>query len=159
MAATGLLAAERHRRRTGIGQHVKLALEDVALAVMGHLGFIAEAQLGERRGRHGNYLFGAFGKDFLTADGVRVMVVGLTLKQWRALCAATEIDAAIAALAGRLGLDLDREGDRFRARDEIAGLVGAWWAAGRTTRCASASMSRACVGAGIKRSSSWCGTI
>ena len=126
MAATGLLAAERHRRRTGIGQHVKLALEDVALAVMGHLGFIAEAQLGERRARHGNHLFGAFGKDFVTADGVRVMVVGLTLKQWRALCAATEIDGAIAALAGRLGLDLDREGDRFRAREEIAELVGAW---------------------------------
>ena len=45
MVAVGLLAAERHRRRTGEGQHVKLALEDVALAVMGHLGFIAEAQL------------------------------------------------------------------------------------------------------------------
>jgi 2-methylfumaryl-CoA isomerase len=48
MAATGLLAAERHRRLTGAGQHVMLALEDMALAVMGHLGFIAEAELGER---------------------------------------------------------------------------------------------------------------
>ena len=28
MVAVGLLAAERHRRRTGAGQHVKLALED-----------------------------------------------------------------------------------------------------------------------------------
>ena len=43
MAATALLAAERHRRIKGVGQHVKLALEDVALAVMGHLGFLAEA--------------------------------------------------------------------------------------------------------------------
>ena len=34
MVAVGLLAAERHRRRSGQGQHVKLALEDVALAVM-----------------------------------------------------------------------------------------------------------------------------
>ena len=126
MVATGLLAAERHRRRKGIGQHVTLALEDMALAVMGHLGFIAEAELGERRGRHGNFLFGAFGKDFVSADGERVMVVGLTLKQWRALCKATAIEAAIAVLAVRLGLDLDAEGDRFRARAPIAGLLGAW---------------------------------
>jgi 2-methylfumaryl-CoA isomerase len=126
MAATGLLAAERHRRRKGAGQHVKLALEDVALAVMGHLGFIAEAELGPARERHGNFLFGAFGKDFVSADGVRVMVVGLTLKQWRALCSATGSDAAVAALAARLGLDLDREGDRFLAREPLAELIGAW---------------------------------
>ena len=126
MAATGLLAAERHRRITGAGQHVMLALEDMALAVMGHLGFIAEAELGDRRERHGNFLFGAFGKDFVTADGERVMVVGLTLKQWRALCQATGMDAAIAALATNLQLDLDAEGDRFRARESIADRVGAW---------------------------------
>ena len=51
MAALGLLAAERHRTRTGEGQHVKIALADAAMAVMGHLGFIAEAQLGEDRER------------------------------------------------------------------------------------------------------------
>jgi 2-methylfumaryl-CoA isomerase len=129
MVATGLLAAERHRRRTGEGQHVKLALEDVALAVMGHLGFIAEAQLGQVRERHGNELFGAFGRDFVCADGERVMVVGLTLKQWRTLCEATGITAAVAQLGERLGLDLSREGDRFRARREIADLVRPWVAA------------------------------
>ena len=129
MVATGLLAAERHRRRKGVGQHVTLALEDMALAVMSHLGYIAEAEQGDRRGRHGNFLFGAFGKDFVSADGERVMVVGLTLKQWRSLCKATAIEPAIAALAGRLGLDLDAEGDRFHARFEIAELVGAWIAA------------------------------
>ncbi|MDQ6680487.1 MAG: CoA transferase [Pseudomonadota bacterium] len=126
MAATGLLAAERHRRLEGVGQHVKLALEDMALAVMGHLGFIAEAQLGAQRERHGNFLFGAFGKDFVAADGERVMVVGLTSKQWRGLVGATGLGAPIAALGARLGLDLDQEGNRFRARIEIAELVGAW---------------------------------
>ena len=130
MVATGLLAAERHRRSTGAGQHVKLALEDMALAVMGHLGFIAEAQLGEPRQRHGNDLFGAFGKDFGCADGVRVMVVGLTSKQWRSLCAATALGAGDRRRsATRLGLDLDREGDRFLAREPIAAVVGAWIAA------------------------------
>jgi 2-methylfumaryl-CoA isomerase len=123
MAATGLLAAERHRRRTGAGQHVKLALEDVALAAMGNLGFIAEAQLGQQRERVGNYLFGAFGADFVCSDGARVMVVALTLKQWRALCEALGLNAAIADLQSRLNLDLSLEGSRFQAREEIASLV------------------------------------
>lgn len=129
MVAVGLLAAERHRRRTGEGQHVKLALEDVALAVMQHLGFIAEAQQGQPRERHGNALFGAFGRDFLTDDGQRVMVVGLTLKQWRALVEATGCADAVAALASQRGVDLDREGERFRAREELAALIGPWIAA------------------------------
>ncbi|MGQ0619965.1 MAG: CoA transferase [Panacagrimonas sp.] len=126
MAAVGLLAAERHRRRTGEGQHIKLALEDVALAALGHLGFIAEAQLGQERPRYGNDLFGAFGRDFVTADGVRIMVVGLTSKQWRSLCIATGIADAVKALAARLGMNLDLEGERFKARDEIAAIIGPW---------------------------------
>ena len=129
MAATGLLAAERHRRKTGSGQQIKLALEDVALAMVGHLGFIAEAQRGQPRQRHGNDLFGAFGRDFECADGQRVMVVGLTQKQWRSICAATGLQAAMSALGARMGLDLDAEGHRFIARHEIAELVGPWIAA------------------------------
>lgn len=129
MAAVGLLAAERHRGRTGQGQHIKLALEDVGLAVMSHLGFIAEAQLGQQRERYGNDLFGAFGRDFVTADGERVMVVGLTGKQWKSLVDATGIADSIAALSRQLGLDLRQEGNRFRARDAIADRVGPWIAA------------------------------
>lgn len=124
--ALGLLAAERQRRRSGEGQHIRIALEDVALAVMGHLGYIAEAQLGQERGRYGNDLFGAFGRDFLTSDGERVMVVGLTGKQWRALCDATGSVEQMALLGQHLGLDLAQEGNRFRARNEIGRIVGAW---------------------------------
>jgi 2-methylfumaryl-CoA isomerase len=124
--ALGLLAAERQRSRSGAGQHIKLALEDVALAVMGHLGYIAEAQLGQERARIGNHLFGAFGRDFRTADGERVMVVGLTGKQWRSLCDATESVEQMALLGQRLDLDLDQEGNRFRARNEISEVVAAW---------------------------------
>ncbi len=126
MAAVGLLAAERHRRRKGEGQHVKLALEDMALAVLGHLGFIAEAQLGNERPRVGNDLFGAFGRDFVTGDGERIMVVGLTGKQWRALCEATGLQQQMQQLATALGLDLAAEGNRFRAREQIADLLGPW---------------------------------
>jgi 2-methylfumaryl-CoA isomerase len=129
MVATALLAAERHRGRKGQGQHVKLALEDVALAVMGHLGFIAEAQLGDERERHGNYLFGAFGRDFVCADGERVMVVAITGKQWRTLCEATALGEAMAQLGRKLGLDLALEGDRFKARLEIARSLEGWIAA------------------------------
>ena len=126
MAALGLLAAERHRNRTGEGQHVKLALADAAMAVMGHLGFIAEAQLGQERPRYGNYLFGAFGRDFLCNDGARVMVIGLTGRQWKSLCKATETTEAMAGLGEQLGLDLSQEGNRFIARDEISARIGAW---------------------------------
>ena len=126
MVATALLAAERHRSRTGLGQHVQLALQDVALAVMGHLGFLAEAQLGQVRERHGNELFGAFGRDFTTACGERVMVVGLTQKQWRALCTATRLTDEMTQLGVRLSLNLQAEGNRFQARAEIAVLVGDW---------------------------------
>ncbi len=125
MAATGLLAAERHRRRCGEGQHIKLALEDVALATLGNLGFLAEAQRGQVRERVGNYLFGAFGGDFICADGRRVMIVALTVKQWSALCEALDLGAAVSGLERMLGLDLSREGDRFRAREDIAALVRA----------------------------------
>lgn len=124
MVAVGLLAAERHRRRTGEGQHVKLALQDVGLAVMQHLGFIEEARRGQPRQRHGNELFGAFGRDFVCADGERVMVVGLTGKQWRSLCEALGIQHEVDAIGARLGLDLAEEGHRFRARRELGDIVG-----------------------------------
>jgi 2-methylfumaryl-CoA isomerase len=123
LAATGLLAAERHRSRTGEGQHIKLSLEDVALATMGNLGFLAEAQLGTQRERVGNFLYGAFGADFPCADGRRVMVVALTAKQWCALCDALELHEPVAALERDIGLDLAQEGNRYRARDSIAALV------------------------------------
>jgi 2-methylfumaryl-CoA isomerase len=124
MAATGLLAAERHRRRTGEGQHIKLALEDVALATMGNLGFIAEAQRGHVRERVGNYLYGAFGGDFECKDA-RLMIVALTLKQWTALCRALDLEKAVADLERSSGFDLSLEGNRFRAREQIAALVRA----------------------------------
>jgi 2-methylfumaryl-CoA isomerase len=123
LAATGLLAAERHRTRTGQGQHIKLSLEDVALATMGHLGFLAEAQLGTQRERAGNYLYGAFGADFACADGRRVMVVALTAKQWSALCDALDLHEPVAALERSLGFDLAQEGNRYRARESIAAMV------------------------------------
>ena len=130
-AALGLLAAERHRSRTGEGRLVTLALSDVALGVVTALGHVAEAQvLGTERARIGNDLYGALGRDFRCADGRRVIAVAISPKQWRALCAACDMTGAMAALAAETGLDLARsEGDRFVARDRIFAAVEDWCAA------------------------------
>src|SRR5665213_1054387 len=40
--STALLAAERHRSRTGVGQEVVAALADVMLAMVGQLGYIGD---------------------------------------------------------------------------------------------------------------------
>ncbi|MGH3770061.1 MAG: CoA transferase [Pseudonocardiaceae bacterium] len=127
LAATGLLAAERRRRIEGTGQFVRLALSDVAFAMVGHLGNIAEVQInGNERPKYGNDLYGAFGRDFATADGKRVMVVGLTPRQWRDLVAATGIGEACAQVEQLLGVDLAKEGDRFAARHVIGALLEPW---------------------------------
>ena len=127
LAATGLLAAERHRHRTGEGQLVSVALSDVAFAMVGNLGKIAEAQLLRReRPKDGNYLYGAFGRDFITKDGRRIMIVALTLRQWRSLVKATELGDAFATLEQTLDLDFTREGDRFEAREVLGAVIKPW---------------------------------
>ncbi len=128
MALVGLLAAERHRRRTGEGQLVKIALKDVALAMLGNLGKIAEVMVNDAdRPKDGNYLYGAFGRDFGTLDGKRLMVVGLTKTQWKNLRNATGLGEEFDALGRRLGLDLNLEGNRFRARRQISKILDPWF--------------------------------
>jgi 2-methylfumaryl-CoA isomerase len=128
-AATGLLAAERHRSRTGEGQLVSLSLADVAFAMVANLGYLAQAQvLHEDRPPIGNDMYGAFGRDFATFDGRRVMVVAISLKQWESLVIATGLDEHVPAIEKALGVDLTAEGDRFVARDAIAAFLAPWFA-------------------------------
>ena len=117
LATVGLLAAERHRRLTGEGQLVSLSLSDVAFAMVGNLGRIAEAQLGGRdQQKDGNYLYGAFGHDFETRDGRRVMVVALTARQWT---------RAEGRDRDRRGVREHRTRDRPRPRHRDRALPGA----------------------------------
>ncbi|TDD90704.1 2-methylfumaryl-CoA isomerase [Actinomadura darangshiensis] len=125
--AIGLLAAERHRLRTGEGQRLQVALQDVALATAGNLGYLAEAQLGESRPRLGNHLFGDFGRDFATADG-RVMVAVLTARHWRDLVDATGLGEVAGALERALGADFRRAGDRYGHREALGGVLAHWFA-------------------------------
>ena len=129
MICTALLAALRHRDRHGVGQLVTLALKDVGLAMLGHLGMLAEVQVnGADRPRYGNHLYGAFGRDFLTRDGERLMVVGLTDMQWACLLKATGLAAAVSALGVRLGVNMDDEGHRFESRLALEVLFEPWFA-------------------------------
>jgi len=130
LAATALLAAERHRRQTGEGQLVRVALSDVAFAMVGNLGKIAEVQVARHeRQKDGNYLYGAFGRDFVTREGRRIMIVALTLRQWKGLVEATQLHDAFATLEKMMGVDLTREGDRFEAREVIGALLKPWTSA------------------------------
>jgi 2-methylfumaryl-CoA isomerase len=128
LAAVGLLAAERRRSRGGGGELISLALSDVAFAMVGNLGRIAEVTLGGRdHSKDGNYLYGAFGHDFETRDGRRVMVVALTARQWRALVEITGIGGSLEGISRLVGHDLETESGRFEARDMITVVLRPWF--------------------------------
>ena len=127
MASASLLAAERHRTRTGDGQCVQLALSDVAFWMVANLGKIAEVQINRHeRPKDGNYLYGAFGRDFLTKDDRRVMIVALTARQWKGLVEATGLAEAFDTIGKLMGVDLTDEGGRFAAREVIGATLKPW---------------------------------
>jgi 2-methylfumaryl-CoA isomerase len=127
--ATALLAAERHRSRTGQGQEVVAALSDVMLATVGNLGYIGDVQInGTARPAIGNDLYGSFGRDFATADGRRVMIIALTRRQWHAIGEATGLRERLAMIGPMMDVDLDTEAGRYEARDAIAALLARWCA-------------------------------
>jgi 2-methylfumaryl-CoA isomerase len=133
--AVGLLAAERHRRLTGEGQLVSLTLADIALATMGHLGYLAEAQVsGVARQPMGNSIFGTFGHDFECSDGGRVMIVGVSLSQWIALVEMTGVKTEISELEIELQIDCCQEGDRFIARHQLIEIIAPWFKARSTAK-------------------------
>jgi 2-methylfumaryl-CoA isomerase len=64
------------------------------------------------------------------------MVIGLTDRQWRGLVKVLGMEAGIAELAGRMGLDLMAEGNRWTARREISALFRPWFEARRLAEVA-----------------------
>lgn len=127
--STGLLAAERQRRRDGKGQEITLALSDVMLASVSNLGYIADVQVnGTVRQPLGNDLYGALGRDFLCKDGRRLMLVAISNRQWRAIGKATGLTEKLAMIGPMMDVDLDTEGGRFEARAAIFALLDSWCA-------------------------------
>jgi len=137
MVVSALLAAERHRLRTGQGQDVELSLKDVAAATLGHLGMIGDAVVNDApRAKAGNALYGAYGQDFVCADGKRIMVIGLTARQWAGLVKVTGTGPQMAALAEASGLDLKDEGVRWTLRHQITDVLKPWFAGQTSHRIA-----------------------
>ena len=129
MPTLAVLAAMRNRDQSGAGARITLALEDVALATAGNLGLLTEPQVnGTQRERLGNSIYGQYGQDFTSRDGVAFMVVTLTGRHFRDLVAVTGSGAAVTALAEALGVDFGVEGDRYRYRDVLSGLFATWFA-------------------------------
>ena len=128
-AALAVLTALRHRDATGRGSAIRLPLDDVALATAANLGFLTEAMVnGTSRPRLGNAIYGQYGRDFTTADGVSFMVVALTARHFRDLTELTDTTEAVAAVAQTLDADFDDEGQRYQHRDILDGLFAAWFA-------------------------------
>lgn len=126
-AALGIVAAVEQRAQSGAGQHIKLALSDMAFSSVAHLGHIAEAQVdGSERGHYGNDIYGAYGRDFGTKDGRRIMVTALSEKQWAGLCRATGLTETMDTIAQLRKLDFTTQSGRFEGRDAISAFIGPW---------------------------------
>ena len=127
-AALGVMAAVRRRDLTGEGSSIRLPLDDVALATAANLGFLTEALVnGTQRPRLGNAIFGQYGRDFSSGDGVSFMVVALTTRHFADLTEMTATAEAVAALADALGADFTDEGQRFQHREALNGLFADWF--------------------------------
>ncbi len=78
-SAFSLLAALRHRDSTGNGQEIRISLADLAISSLANLGQIAETlESGGDRERCGNDIFGTYGRDFVTRDNKRLMIMAMT---------------------------------------------------------------------------------
>jgi 2-methylfumaryl-CoA isomerase len=120
-AAFALLAALRRRAETGAGSEVRVPLSDVAIGTVANLGGIAEVLYeGENRPRLGNAVYGLFGRDFVTLDGVRTMIVVVTPRQWSNLVDALGLRQTIAAVEANRGVSFATDdGLRFTHRDAL----------------------------------------
>jgi 2-methylfumaryl-CoA isomerase len=120
-AAFALLAALRRRDATGAGGEVRIPLSDVAIGTVANLGGIAEVMhAADARTRLGNTVYGLFGRDFTTRDGVRTMIVVVTHRQWANLLAALDLTGAVARVEAARGVSFAHDdGLRFHHRDAL----------------------------------------
>lgn len=124
--AFALLAGLRHRDASGQGSEIRVPLGDVAIGTMANSGAMAEMLYrGGDRERLGNAIWGAFGRDFRSRDGVRFMVAALTAKQWDGLVAAFDLADEIAELENELNVRFaDGDRPRFEHRHRLFELFG-----------------------------------
>ena len=98
-------------------------------------------------------MYGAFGRDFPTEDGRRVMVVAISLNQWQTLVRATGVEEHLPAMERAFGADFTQgRGPVPRARRASPRCSRRGSKRTRSTRSARRSTSTACVGARTRRS-------
>ena len=126
-AAFALLAAIQRRSASGEGGEVRIPLSDVAIGTVANLGGVAEMlYTGENRPRLGNAVYGLFGRDFVTRDGWRTMIVVVTPRQWANLIAALNLSEGIARIEAERGVSFAADdGLRFAHRDALYPLFEA----------------------------------
>jgi 2-methylfumaryl-CoA isomerase len=119
--AFALVSALMARQRDGKGREIRAPLSDIAAASMANMGFMAETLFaGHQRPRMGNDVYGAFGRDFTTKDGVKLMILAITPKQWGKAVETLGLTAEVAALEGELGVSFAiDEGLRFTHRARL----------------------------------------
>jgi 2-methylfumaryl-CoA isomerase len=119
--AFALTSALIARRMDGKGREIRVPLSDIAATSLAHLGLVGDVIGGAPdRPKLGNALYGAFGRDFTTRDGKRIMMVAITGRQWKAIMGSLGITEAVAALEAELGVSFaDDEGLRFDHRDRL----------------------------------------
>lgn len=120
-AAFAMLAAIRRREQTGEGSEVRIPLSDMAIGTVANLGGIAEVLYsGKNRPRLGNAVYGLFGRDFVTKDAVRTMLVVVTQRQWANLLDALDLKDAVAELEAAEGVSFATDdGLRYKYRDTL----------------------------------------
>lgn len=126
-AAFALMAAIRRREQTGEGSEVRIPLSDVAIGTAANLGGVAEVlHNNANRSQLGNTVYGLFGRDFVTKDGVRSMIVVVTHRQWANLIAALGLMDAVGAVEAERGVSFAKDdGLRFEHRDALFPLFEA----------------------------------
>ncbi|HWV61262.1 MAG TPA: CoA transferase [Sphingopyxis sp.] len=126
-AAFALLAAIQRRSVSGEGGEVRIPLSDVAIGTVANLGGVAEMlYTGANRPRLGNAVYGLFGRDFVTRDGRRTMIVVVTPRQWANLIAALNLGDAVARIETERGVSFAADdGLRFAHRDALYPLFEA----------------------------------
>jgi len=124
MAANGLLAADRYRRKTGEGQFIQLALADAAFHVMSALGYTAEVEINKiKRPKTGNHVWGTFSHVFQTKDGRYLVVTAFTPRHWKNLVTSFDLAETVAKMESESGLDLYQEANRWAMRDDIVDML------------------------------------
>ncbi|HET6969831.1 MAG TPA: CoA transferase [Phenylobacterium sp.] len=119
--AFALVSALLARMRGQGGREIRAPLSDIGAATMANLGFAAETLLsGHQRPRMGNDIFGAFGRDFQTRDGQKLMLLAITPKQWSKALEALGIAGEVAGVEAELGVSFATdEGLRFTHRARL----------------------------------------